>query len=445
MFGVRCFISIEMKRFFVCSALALIFTFALRAENWPQWRGPSFNGSTTEKGLPAEWSVTNNIAWVTPLPGYSGATPVIWGDSVFVSSPDAQKDLLLLCLDRKDGKIRWQKKVAAGDREKGRNNMASPSPVTDGQSVFILFGTGDLAAYDFSGNELWTRSLAKEYGKFSINWLYGSSPLLYKGKLYVEAIQRTPVPQDYSQALDDKPNRDSFLLCLDPKSGKTLWRQLRPTDAIVESQEAYSTPIPCEGPNGPEIILVGGDYTTAHSAETGAELWRCGGLNDAKEPFWRIVPSPVVADGMVIACGPKRDPVLGIRDGGHGLVTETNIAWRFKEFPSDCVTPLFYQSKLFVLDGDRQVLTCLDPKTGEKKWQGNLGVKEIFRASPTGADGKIYCLSEAGTAVVLEAGPEFKVLARIHMGEAPVRASIAASHGQLFIRTARNLYCVGKS
>jgi outer membrane protein assembly factor BamB len=148
---------------------------------------------------------------------------------------------------------------------------------------------------------------------------------------------------------------------------------------------------------------------------------------------------------MVFACGPKRDPVLAIRDGGKGLVTARHIAWEFKEFPSDCVTPLYYQNLLFVLDGDRQELTCLEPKTGEKKWQGNLGVREIFRASPTGADGKIYCLSENGTAVVLDAGDQFKILSTIRMGEPPVRSSIAAAQGHLFIRTAQNLYCIGPS
>jgi outer membrane protein assembly factor BamB len=120
------------------------------------------------------------------------------------------------------------------------------------------------------------------------------------------------------------------------------------------------------------------------------------------------------------------------------------LAWKFSEFPSDCVTPLFYGDRLYVLDGDRQVMTCLEPKTGRKITQGQLGVHEIFRASPTGADGKIYCLSENGTAVVLAAGDEFKVLSTIHMGESPVRSSIAAAHGQLFIRSAKNLYCVGK-
>ena len=145
---------------------------------------------------------------------------------------------------------------------------------------------------------------------------------------------------------------------------------------------------------------------------------------------------------MIIACAPKGDPVLAIRDGGKDLVTDTHIAWELKEYTSDCVTPLFYQHKLFVLDGDHQVMTCLDPQTGTKKWQGNLGVRDIFRASPTGADGKVYCLSEKGTVVVLDAGDEFKIHATIHMGEAPVRASIAVAHGALFIRTAQNLYCV---
>src|SRR5262249_15585540 len=160
-----------------------------------------------------------------------------------------------------------------------------------------------------------------------------------------------------------------------------------------------------------------------HSPQDGGELWRCAGLNDRHEFPWRLVPSPVSADGMIIACGPRKDPVLGIKDGGRGLVTETNLIWRFKEYPSDCVTPPFYQNKLFVLDGDRQVMTWLDAKTGEKKWQGNLGVKEIFRGSPAGADGKIYCISEAGTVVVLDAGAEFKILGTIRMGESPVRSS----------------------
>jgi outer membrane protein assembly factor BamB len=401
------------------------------AGNWPQWRGPNFDGATGETNLPSHWSKTDNV-------------PAVWDDAVFVSSPDADKDLLLLRLDRRSGQVVWQRKVAAGNFEKGRNNCASPSPVTDGRRVFVLFATGDLAAFDFAGKELWHRNLAAEYGRFAINWIYGSSPMLFRDQLYVQVLQDAKVPENYSHAQDGKPDRDSFLLCVDPATGQNLWRHVRPTDATSEAQEAYTTPIPCEGPDGPEIIVVGGNYVTAHSTKDGAELWRCAGLNTRGEKFWRIVPSPVVADGLVIACGPKRDPVLAIKDGGRGVVTATRLAWEFTEAPSDCTTPLFYQQKLFVLDGDRQILTCLEPQTGHKIWQGHLGVKEIFRASPTGADGKIYCVSENGTVVVLTAGNEFKVLDTIPMGEGPVRASIAAAQGELFIRTAQNLYCIAK-
>lgn len=430
-----------MKMLPVLTLVALVSSSA-PAGNWPQWRGPYFNGSTTEENLPTQWSKTENIAWATSLPGYSGATPVVWENSVFVSSPDEQKNLNLLCLDRKTGQVRWERKVATGDFEKGRNNTASPSPVTDGTQVFILFATGDLAAFDFSGKETWHRNLAADYGRFAVNWIYGSSPLLYRGKLYVQVLQERKV--EYSHAQDGRPDRESFLLCVDPADGKNLWRHVRDTDAFSEAQESYTTPIPAENPNGAEIIVVGGNYVTAHNAQDGTEIWRCAGLNDKREPFWRIVPSPVSAEGLIYACGPKRDPVLAIKDGGHGLVTTTHIAWKFTEFPSDCCTPLFYNKRLYVLDGDRQVMTCLQPQTGQKISQGNLGVHEIFRASPTGADGKIYCISESGTAVVLSAGDEFKVLATIPMAESPVRASIAPAQGGLFIRTAKNLYCIEK-
>src|SRR4030095_11631364 len=133
-----------------------------------------------------------SIKWKSELPGFSGATPAVWGDSIFLTSPDPHKDLLLFCIDRKDGKVRWQKVIGSGDVTKGRGNMASPSPVTDGKTVYALFGTGDLAAFDFEGKELGKRNLGADDGKFAIMWIYGSSPLLYKGKLYVQVLQRSP-------------------------------------------------------------------------------------------------------------------------------------------------------------------------------------------------------------------------------------------------------------
>jgi outer membrane protein assembly factor BamB len=208
--------------------------------------------------------------------------------------------------------------------------------------------------------------------------------------------------------------------------------------------EAYSTPIPCENSFGRKILIVGGNYTTAHDPDTGAELWRFGGLNVRGELHWRHVTSPVTADGIAVVCSPRGDPVLAIRDGGQGVVTESHLAWKFKDTPADCVTPLVYQNRLYVLDGDHQNIACLEPATGRKLWQGNLGVREIFRASPAGADGKIYCVGEGGTVVVLAAGDEFKTLASVPMHEGPVRSSIAVAHGRLFLRTAKNLYCIRK-
>ena len=427
---------------FLLSILIASAAAPVSAENWPQWRGPFFNGSTTESNLPARWSKTENVTWVLPLPGKSGATPVIWEENVFITSADAEKNLLVICVNRNTGKIRWKHVVATGDVQAGKNNMASPSVATDGKVAVALFGTGDIAAFDFNGKKLWSRNLSKETGTFSIMWRYGSSPLLYRGKLYVAVIQRNP--PIYPHVVDDKPTRESFLLCIDPQTGKDHWRAVRATDAVTESQEAYTTPIPNEGVRGPEILLFGADYLTAHHPDTGAELWRCGSLNPEKIGVWRTVPSPVTGPGLVYVCLPRRkSPMYAIKDGAPGPDPKTQIAWEFPEAPDVC-TPLYYRDKLFVLDGNRQFLGCLDPRTGEVKWKGTFGMKETFSASPTGADGKIYCISENGTVVVLEAGNEFKILSTIKMDEGPMMSSIAAANGQLFIRTAQNLYCIGK-
>src|SRR5687768_15415349 len=226
-------------------AAFFVLTFAANAADWPHWRGPAFNGSSPEKGLPSSWTPAD-VKWSTPLPGFSGATPAISGDTIFVSSPDANKNLLLFCIDRKDGKVRWQKQIGMGDINKGKGNMASPSPVTDGKAVYALFGTGELAALDFNGQILWQRNLGTDYGKFAIMWIYGSSPLLYQGKLYVQVLQRTPAPADYPGMAGAAGDRESYLLALDPASGKTLWKSVRPTDARLESMESYATPVPHE-------------------------------------------------------------------------------------------------------------------------------------------------------------------------------------------------------
>jgi outer membrane protein assembly factor BamB len=418
---------------------ALLFSPAFAAD-WPQWRGPLFNGSTTETNLKARFSKQEDLLWSTPLPGRSGATPVVWGDAIFVPSPDAQKNLVMLCVDRVTGKLRWQREVGIGDRVVGKNNMASCSAVTDGQRVYALFGTSDFAAFDFAGSQVWQISLRKEFGGFADMFLYGASPLLFEDRLYVPLLQRDP--PTYGHALDQKPERKSWLICLDPATGKTLWKHERKTDAREEAMEAYPTPLPVAGRQGMELIVVGADCVTAHRPADGSEVWRYAGLNRRKNPGGRIVPSAVASPGFIFAIGPKREQLVALRAGGSGLIGEDDVTWRIEQNIPDVPTPLFYQGRLFVLDGDRQTLTCFQPDTGRQLWQQRLGIREIFYSSPTGADGKIYCLSEAGTLVVLSAGERPEVLSTTSFGEGPCMSSVVVSGGCLLIRTAANLHCL---
>jgi hypothetical protein len=318
-------------RFPILALLACSLAPLSQAENWPQFRGPTFNGASPEKDLPATWT-KETVKWTAPLPGPSGATPAIWGDSIFVISPDAQKNLLLLCLDRKDGKPRWQHQLSIGDITKGRGNMASPSPVTDGKTVFALVGNGDLAALDFTGKVLWKRQLGADYGRFAYMWLYGSSPLLFEGKLYVQVLQRNPAPGDYPGLAGGDPARESYLLALDPATGKTLWKHVRPSDALGESQESYATPIPHLDANGKaQLVIVGADYVTGHDPATGAELWRGSGINPKRRSDMRVVPSPISAAGLAIAAGPKKEPILAFRTDAKGDVTTSGLAWKIED------------------------------------------------------------------------------------------------------------------
>lgn len=428
------------------AAASLILALSAHADNWPQWRGPNFNGTSNETGLPATWT-KESAKWATPLPGPSGATPAVWEDTIFVSSPDAEKNLLLFCINRKDGSVRWKKQVSTGDINKGKGNMASPSPVTDGRLVWALYGNGDLVALDFDGNIKWQRHLGEEYGRFSINWIYGSSPLLFENRLYVQVLQRNPAPPDYPGLAGGSPERESYLLALDPKTGKNIWKVVRPSEAKLESQESYATPMPHIGPDGKaQILVAGGNCLTGHDPATGRELWRGYGLNTKDGEWMRLVTSPVSAGGFAIAAGPKKEPLLAFRTDGKGDVSTSGLAWKFDErHTPDVCTPVFYQGRLLVLDGDSKTLSCLDPKSGDKKWQGALETRMVIRSSPVAGDGKLYIMDENGTVFVCGTGDEFKVLATIPMGDANgSRSSIAISNGQLFIRTTEKLYCIGK-
>jgi outer membrane protein assembly factor BamB len=429
--------------FILCVALAGLSPVAAAAADWPQWRGPAFNGSTAETGLPEKFSRTENVLWATPLPGPSGATPVVWGDRVFVSSVDEKTNrLLALCIDAATGSVVWKKETGQ-NRQAPRNNMASPSPVTDGRTAWFFYGTALLFAFDVRGDLLWSRDFEKDHGHNALMFGYSSSPLLYKGKLYIVAIRNR---QQDLYGRGPPGQTDPYLLAIDPKTGKDLWKQPRVSDARGEVEEAYSSPIPYEGGGGSQILVFGADYLTGHDAETGKELWRWGGYNPRRINHWRIIPSPVVGDDLVFVFGPKHSPMYALRPKGSGLLDNSCVAWTFGKTVPDAATGLYYQGMLYVPDDDRRVMTCLDPKTGTPKWQIEMGGSQVIRASPLGADGRIYCMNEGGEVIVLASGDEPKILHRAEMSDRELtRSSIVAAGGRLFIRTTEKLYCLARA
>ena len=418
-----------------------------QAENWGQFRGPHFNGSTSEKNLPTKWSQTENVAWVAELPGASAATPIIWGDHVFVSSTDAKtKSLKAMCFDRKTGKLLWDHEVNKGINRDSRSSYSAPTPATDGKHVVFFYGNGDLVTYDFSGKKIWGRNIQKELGKFAFQWTFSTSPLLFDGKLYLQVLQRDTAVR--GSGFTDKEN-ESYLLAMDPETGKTLWRHVRPSKAQAESREAFSTPIPYTAGGRKELIIVGGDDLTGHDPDSGKELWRWGTWNPSRIGHWRLVPSPVVGEEVILVCAPKRDPIYAIKAGGSGKLTDDSIAWTSKEtrdLSSDVPTPAFSDGDFFILSDVRKSLSRVDPKTGKVKWTLRTPGTYKYEASPTVGDGKVYIVNFVGDVIVVNA-EDGKIISEIWMdkpADDPVRSSVVASQGQLFIRVNQKLFCIGK-
>lgn len=431
----------------LAAGLVLLVDRPARGADWPQWRGPTFNGSSSEKGLPESWSKTENVAWAANLPGPSAATPVIRGDKVFVSSTDPAADALLaMAFDRRTGRELWRRVVAHGISHDRLSNFASPSPVTDGKRVVFFYGNGKTAAFDEEGNELWARDLAEDYGEFAFQWTFAASPLSHGGKLYYQVLQRN-VPVR-GRGREDGPI-ESYLLAVDPANGKTLWRHVRPSEAVAESLEAYSTPIPFTSPQGrAELLIAGGDCLTGHDPETGGELWRWGTWNPGRIGHWRLVPSPVSGAGVILACAPKREPIFAVKADGQGNLTDAALAWTTedeRDLTSDVPTPLFYEGDFFVLSDLRKTLARVDPATGKPKWIVATPGRAKYEASPTGADGRLFLLNFAGDVAVFAAedGRLLHTIAMGQPGDDQIRSTIAVAHRQLFVRTNSQLFCIG--
>lgn len=414
--------------------------------NWPQWRGPNSSGVSEEPNLPVEWSGTRNIAWKTAIPGFGHSSPVIWGDRIFLTTaiegeiiagaeppkhtfggkefkhPSAMganraHRLVVLCLDRKSGRVLWERTAHDGrvfdDRHK-KASYANPTPVTDGKTLFAYFGTEGLFAFDFEGKLLWRMSPGK---LMSVGLGVASSPVLHEDRLFLQC--------DF----DSGPG--SFMLAVDKATGKEVWRVER------KNQASWSTPILLDAKGRKELIASGTESVIAYDPKTGKELWRSKGV------VGNAVPSPVSGHGMVfVAAGYPEKRAYGIRLGGRGDISEKpELVWSYDKGVGYVPSPILYGAYLYVMS-DRGLVTCLDAKTGERRYEGQRVPKPAtFTASPVAYGGRLFLTSEEGETFVLKAGPVHEVLATNSLGEA-VYASPAMAGGSLYIRGVQHLFCV---
>ena len=394
--------------------------------------------------MPSNWRLEQNTLWKIPLPDEAGSTPIIVGDRVFITSTDREKSLLhASCLSALDGTQLWEHTLPYPFSViNPYGTLASPSPVADQERVIFMFGAGEMLACDLEGNILWQRNLAKDFGPLTIEFFYAASPLLFRERLYL-AVLRDDVNRHLELYPDAKGPLDSFLLCIDPATGKDIFKRDRPSTAEgIESRDSYATPVPVEDGEKSRIFLIGAHFLTGHDWQTGEETLRVNyhtGVNHRQ----RCVPTPVVAGDYLLAIRPRYGALFAIAKNTTGQHDSSVFAWEHKPNTPDTPSPIYYRGRVYMIHDSRGIMTCLDPETGKEIWTGNLDGSALFHASPTAADGRIYCIDRAGQVSVVEAGDTFKVLNRVLLEEEPCSSSIAIARGCLFIRTRQNLYCFG--
>ncbi|MCA9194944.1 MAG: PQQ-binding-like beta-propeller repeat protein [Planctomycetales bacterium] len=429
----------------ICLTVAswILFPMLSQAENWPQWRGPGHNGISTEKGIPTQWSTEKNVAWKISMPGQGGATPVVWGDRLFVTSADGD-DLVLICVDVTKGNVLWQRKVSSGnqDARAGEGNSASPSPSTDGEHVWVFFSTGVLACYDFEGHENWKCNVADRFGKIDIQFGMTSTPVLHGDALYLQLIHGAMVRDDNT--------RTGKVIKLNKLTGETIWEVDRVTDAQFECKHSYASPFLYDHDGVQFLVVHGANCTTAHSLQTGAELWRFSNLNGPTDinpgrydPTFRFVASPGTANGKIIIPTAKEGPTvtLNVTSDSSGELSQqpSSIAWKLDRTP-DVSIPLAVDNLVYLLHKDGR-LQCVDLASGQEKYFERTHSGQ-HRCSPLYVDGHIiYCGSKDGVCTVVKAGPEMQVVATNNM-EAPITASPIVANGTLYLRSYDYLYAI---
>jgi len=413
---------------------------------WPGWRGASGQGVSEEKRLPAEWSATQNVRWRSEIPGLGHSSPVVWGNRVFLTTDiegevvpgakavvhfdegkefvhpdgvgaDRKHTFKLLALDADSGKIVWERTAWEGtpyDSRHKRGAYAAPTPVTDGKSVFVSFGGEGLFAYDFDGKPIWKVDMG---GIATMGVGYGISPLLHRDLVIVQC--------------DEDSGEKSFIAAYHKSTGKQAWRVPR------KVQVSWATPILVKSGGRHELITAGTEHVIAYDPASGKELWRMKGLQS------NAVPSPVAGkDVVVLTSGYPTKIAVAVKPGGSGDVTDTRqVLWQYAKGTAYVPSPIVYGDYVYLVT-DKGLVTCLDAKTGEVKYEGGRPpVGTSVMASPVAYDGKLLLVSTDGDAFVLKAGPKFEILKTNPMGE-PIAASPAIARGRLYIRGERSLFCI---
>ncbi|MGI8981358.1 MAG: PQQ-binding-like beta-propeller repeat protein [Pirellulaceae bacterium] len=412
---------------------------AANGEDWPQWRGPAGTGVSGEKELPIVWNEQRGILWKVPLPGTGTSTPAVWKDAIFVTGLSAENKLLLLRLDKADGKIAWTKEVGGGEdtREGPRRSklkfhqyysVASPSPVTDGKTVVAHFGNGDLGAYDLDGKQLWMRNLQDDHGTYTCWYGHANSPVLFKDQVISVCLQ------DSLADLQDKPV-ESYLVSHDLLTGKQRWKVSRNTQAKAEECDAYTTPLLASIGGQEQLVVMGGNQLDAYDPASGKQLWFLPGLFGG-----RTVNSPTASGDTIFATRGLKKPLVAVRPTKTGELTPRDIVWQYDEGSPDSCSPVIWNELLFTITDDG-IARCIDFPTGHLQWKQRL--KGGYKASPIAADGRIYFLGIDGLCTVISASPRFDKLLENKLDDETI-ASLAVSEGRIYIRGKKSLYCIGR-
>ena len=397
----------------------------IAVDNWPQWRGPSGSGVAVAGEYPAQFSADEHVQWKVKLPGRGSSTPAVWEDRIFVTCPIDGEDGVV-CYDFA-GKELWREKLGKQREGKHRNGSGSnPSPVTDGEHVVVYFKSGTVACLDTAGQVQWQVNIQELYGKDTLWWDLGTSPVLAQGLAVIAVMQ----------------DGESYLVALDLENGEPAWRQLRQFECAKESDQAYTTPEVVKLDGREVIVAWGADHLTGHDAESGKPLWSCGGFNPDNQGMWRVIASAAVDDEVAIVPYGRGEFLAAVDlKNASGDITDTHRLWEKTRIGADVPTPILHGQQVLLLTDKGEVL-CLDKLTGDELWKDKLPRgKGKYYASPVLAGDTLYCAREDGIIMTATIDNGLKDIRENDMGE-PLMATPIPVRGKLLVRGEKHLFLI---